>query len=40
MEDDFMDDSMWDWAENNARIYNHIEELDRENEEFPSDFDD
>ncbi len=40
MEDDFLDDSMWDWAENDARIYKHTEELEREYEELPSDFDD
>lgn len=40
MEDDFMDDSMWDWAENNVQIYKHMEELEREYEELPSDFDD
>lgn len=40
MEDDFLDDSMWDWAENDARIYKHMEELEREFEELPSDFDD
>ena len=39
MEDDFMDDSMWDWAENSTRIYKHMEELEREHEELPSDFD-
>lgn len=38
MEDDFMDYSMWDWAENNVRIYKHMEELEREYEELPSDF--
>lgn len=39
MEYDFIDDSMWDWAENNAQIYKHIEGLEREYEELPSDFD-
>lgn len=38
MEDDFMNDSMWDWAENNAQIYKHMEKLEREYEELPSDF--
>lgn len=38
MEDDFIDDSMWDWAENNARTYKHIEELEKKYEELPSDF--
>lgn len=39
MEYDFIDDSMWDWAENNTRIYKHMEGLERECEELPSDFD-
>lgn len=39
MEDDFMDDSMWDRNENSTRIYKHIEELEREYEELASDFD-
>lgn len=38
MKDDFIDDSMWDDAENNARIYKHIEGLEKEYEELPSDF--
>lgn len=38
MEDDFMDDYMWDWTENNARIYKHMEDLEKECEELPSDF--
>lgn len=38
MEDDFIDDSMWDNVENADRIYNHIEGLEREYEELPSDF--
>ena len=39
MEYDFIDDSMWDDAENADRIYNHIEELEREYEELATDFD-
>ena len=30
---------MQEQAENSARIYKHIEELEREHEELPSDFD-
>lgn len=38
MEYDFIDDSMW--SENTDKICKHIEELEREYEELPSDFDD
>ena len=33
------DDFMFYDAENDSRIYNHIEELEREYEELASDFD-
>lgn len=39
MECDFIDDFMFYVVENDDRIYNHIEELEKENEELPSDFD-
>ena len=39
MECDFIDDFMSYVVENDDRIYNHIEELEREYEELPSDFD-
>lgn len=39
MDYDFINDSMWDDAENTSRIYKYTEELEREYEELPSDFD-
>ena len=39
MENDFMDDSIWDWNENGVRIYKYMEELEKEYEELASDFD-
>lgn len=39
MECDFIDDFMFYVVKNDDRIYNHIEELEKEYEELSSDFD-